>query len=267
MQLVTRAQWGAPPTTPAAVMTSALGVKIHWIGGPYTTREHAQCAAKVREIRAEHLANKVNRWVDIAYNHLVCQHGYVFEGRGTGHESGANGNQPLNRAHYAVCAIVGTNETPTPELLGGLRDAIELHQAHGAQTEVLGHQDGYNTDCPGDVLEAWVRRGAPRPGSTSTPAPKPAPPAKSTRPPAPPYGAYDGHPLIDPTHSDRARMWQAYMAWRGWRIVVDGWYGEKSAAVCRAFQTECRDQGAGVGAIDGVVGPRTWAMTQNKPLT
>jgi hypothetical protein len=102
-----------------------------------------------------------------------------------------------------------------------------------------------------------------------------APPAKPTPPPTPPktthpapaYAAYDGRPISDFTATERARMWQAYMAWRGWPITVDGRYGPASAAVCRAFQTECNAQGTPVGKVDGVIGPRTWAATQSKPLT
>lgn len=254
MQLVTRAQWGAPATTPATGLPTAQGVKVHWIGGPYTTPDHARCAAKVREIRAEHLADKVNNWVDIAYNFLACGHGYVFEGRGLRKQSGANGNQALNRAHYAVCAIVGTEETAGPALLTGLRDAVDHLRANGAGGEILGHRDGYSTECPGDALYRWVHQGAPRPGGEGGRA-------------APPYAAYDGRPLRNPTESDRVRMWQAYMAWRGWRITADGRYGDASEAVCRGFQAECNAQGYPVGAVDGVVGARTWDMTQRKPVT
>lgn len=257
MQLVTRAQWGAPPTTPAAVMTHAEGTKVHWIGGPYTTPDHAHCAAKVREIRAEHLANKVNKWVDIAYNYLACGHGYVFEGRGAGRESGANGNQPLNLAHYAVCAIVGTGETPSPALLTAIRDAIDHLRAHGAGSEVLGHRDGHATDCPGDVLYAWVHRGAPRPGGTTTtpaPQPVPAPPAKAAAPKfVESLHRGDSGPLVE--------QWQQRMRDRGWRLVVDGRFGPATEATARAFQTEKRL------TVDGVVGPITWAAAWTAPIT
>ncbi|MEU9048365.1 peptidoglycan-binding protein [Kitasatospora sp. NPDC048343] len=160
---VPRSQWGAPPTA-AAVLTSARGVKVHWIGGEYSTPDHGLCAQEVRAIRQEHLSNPRENWVDIAYNALVCGHGYVFEGRGIHRRSGANGNTQLNTDHYAVCAIVGIHEADSPALLTGLRDAIDWLQQNGAGGEILGHQDGYATDCPGDALENWVRSGAPRPG-------------------------------------------------------------------------------------------------------
>jgi peptidoglycan hydrolase-like protein with peptidoglycan-binding domain len=100
-------------------------------------------------------------------------------------------------------------------------------------------------------------------------APTPAPPTPAPPPstPAPAYATYDGHLIVNFTASDRVRMWQAYMAWRGWTITVDGDYGPKSEAVCRAFQTECNAQGYSVGDVDGKLGARTWAMTKTKPRT
>ncbi|WP_035800673.1 peptidoglycan recognition protein family protein [Kitasatospora mediocidica] len=263
MQFVTRAQWGAPSTTPAADLPSAQGVKVHWIGGPYSTPDHSECAAEVRSIRQEHLSNPTEGWVDIAYNLLVCGHGYVFEGRGAGKESGANGDQALNRADYAVCAIVGTDEQDSASLLNGLRDAIEYLQQNGAGGEILGHRDGYNTDCPGDALYAWVHSGAPRPGGSvpSQPVTPPAPPAPA---PAAGYPAWPGEYLRVQTpmlHDGNVQTWQRQMAQRGWSITADGWYGPASASVCRQFQQE-KNLG-----VDGVVGPQTWDAAWTAPVT
>ncbi|MFB7411448.1 hypothetical protein ACFCZ2_30140 [Streptomyces sp. NPDC056202] len=41
---------------------------------------HADCAAQVRGIQAFHMDS--NGWSDIAYSHLACVHGYLFQGRG-----------------------------------------------------------------------------------------------------------------------------------------------------------------------------------------
>jgi hypothetical protein len=97
------------------------------------------------------------------------------------------------------------------------------------------------------------------------PTPVPAP-TKTTHP-APAYASYDGRPISNFTATERVRMWQGYMAWRGWPITVDGRYGAKSEAVCRTFQAECNAQGTPVGKVDGVIGPLTWAATKSKPLT
>lgn len=262
MQFVTRAQWGAPPTTPAADMPTAKGVKVHWIGGPYTTPDHAQCAAEVRAIRSEHLSDPKQGWVDIAYNLLICGHGFVFEGRGIRRESGANGDQPLNLAHYAVCAIVGTAEADSPALLQGIGDAIGYLRANGAGPEVLGHRDGYNTDCPGDALYALVHSG--RWSTTPAPGPTPAPGAT----PPPPGPAYAGRVLVDYTEGGDVRAWQTYMhdvrRWTG--LTVDGEYGQQSAAVCAAFQRDSTAHGYPLKA-DGEAGPKTWQVMLTRPIT
>ncbi|MEW2635271.1 peptidoglycan-binding protein [Streptomyces sp. NPDC048389] len=165
MKLVRRSAWGAPASSPAAPLPRARGVKVHWLGGPYAVGVHSGCAAKVRAIRAAHLAHATENYIDIAYNAIACPHGHVFEGRGAGRRSGANGNLTLNTGHYAVLALHGTTTGPPGDmLLHALADAIGWLQAEGAGDEVLGHRDGHNTQCPGDDLYAWVRAGAPRPG-------------------------------------------------------------------------------------------------------
>ncbi|MEU4296334.1 GH25 family lysozyme [Kitasatospora aureofaciens] len=170
---VTRDQWGAAaPTGAYTPMTGALGVKVHYLGSPYTFGDHSTCPAYVRKIQAQHMADPVQHWVDIAYNELVCEHGYRFEGRGHGVRSGANGDQALNAQHYAICALLGSSGStvPTDAQLQGLRDAIEDYQHNAAAgPEIRGHRDGYSTDCPGDALYAWVQAGAPRPEETDMP--------------------------------------------------------------------------------------------------
>lgn len=85
---------------------------------------------------------------------------------------------------------------------------------------------------------------------------KPKPPSTS----APPWpGRYLRQPPI--MRGDDVRRWQARMAERGWRITVDGAYGPESERVCRAFQAEKGLE------VDGIVGPKTWRMTWEAPIT
>lgn len=172
MKFVKREQWGAPAGSPAAYIGSTRGVKVHYLGSPYGRRAHSGCDDAVRAIRSEHLNHPTEDYVDIAYNALVCEHGYVFEGRGAHRKTGANGNSTLNAQHYAVCALLGSSgfTEPTDAMLGGIRDAIEwLRSAGDAGNEIKGHRDGFPTACPGDPLYAWVRKGAPRPKETQLP--------------------------------------------------------------------------------------------------
>jgi peptidoglycan hydrolase-like protein with peptidoglycan-binding domain len=50
------------------------------------------------------------------------------------------------------------------------------------------------------------------------------------------------------------------MAFRGWRIGVDGVYGRHSEAVARRFQ---RNKGL---LVDGIVGRQTWTAAWRLPV-
>lgn len=174
MKLVTRPDLGWPASA-APTQTTAKGVKVHYEGTDVSRdllTDHVLCIAEWKAIRASHLANKEENYSDIAYNYGACPHGYLLEGRGIGKRTGANGNQPLNRAHYAICGLVGSEglTQPTDAMLGALRDGIELLREHGAGSEIHGHRDGYATECPGGPLYAWVQKGAPRPGASTPPS-------------------------------------------------------------------------------------------------
>jgi hypothetical protein len=179
LRLVTRAEWGARPwrepngSTPYA--GPRRGVKVHYLGEPYAFGDHSTCPAYVRKLQASHMDG--NGWSDIGYSFVVCEHGFVFEGRGLARRNSANGDTGLNEAHYAVCLLLGSSGStvPTAEQLHGGRDAIELCQQQGpAGPEIKGHRDGYSTDCPGGPAYAWVRAGAPRPTTTAPNAPAPS---------------------------------------------------------------------------------------------
>jgi hypothetical protein len=75
---------------------------------------------------------------------------------------------------------------------------------------------------------------------------------------APPF---PGRVLERGVKGDDVRTWQARMAERGWKIAVDGDFGPGSDDVCRKFQAE-----KGL-AVDGKVGPQTWAATWSAPVT
>ncbi|MEU9654185.1 peptidoglycan-binding protein [Streptomyces sp. NPDC048110] len=176
MKLVTRSNWGARPSRyDLAYIASTGGVKMHY-EGTYVPKSlaaadaHSSCAGRMRDLQASHLANRVEDYSDIAYNAVVCPHGSVFEGRGPHRKTGANGNQALNAADYAVCAMLGNSGlvAPPDAMLDGLVDAINwLRNSGSAGKRIGGHRDGYATACPGDRLYAWVQDGAHRPDGSS----------------------------------------------------------------------------------------------------
>ncbi|MFE3451899.1 peptidoglycan-binding protein [Nonomuraea sp. NPDC059194] len=183
--------------------------------------------------------------------YIGCPHRMVFEGRGAHHLPAANG-AGLNSGHYAVLGLVGNAGLVQPPdgVLHAVLDAIQHLRDEGeAGREIKGHRDGFNTDCPGDSLYRWVRRGAPRPGGQEPPTPPQAP-------------AFPGRLLRFPPvmRGEDVRTWQRQMNKRGWNIGVDGAYGSDSRDVCRRFQ---RNQGI---ADDGIVGPVTWRLAWEAPL-
>ncbi|WP_223167675.1 peptidoglycan-binding protein [Nonomuraea sp. SYSU D8015] len=186
-------------------------------------------------------------------SYIACPHRKVFEGRGLHHLPAANG-PGLNAGHYAVLGLVGNAGLVQPPdgLLHGILDAVQYVRDRGhAGREIKGHRDGYATDCPGEPLYAWVRRGAPRPGGSAPPPPRPV---------APPFpGRLLKYPPV--MRGEDVRTWQRQMRARGWDVAVDGAYGAESRDVCRRFQ---REQGV---ADDGIVGPVTWRLAWEAPVS
>ncbi|HEX4817005.1 MAG TPA: N-acetylmuramoyl-L-alanine amidase [Nonomuraea sp.] len=254
IDLVRRREWQArAPRGTYTQLESTKGVKVHYTGGrvaPSLVDDHDQCAELVRSIQGYHMDG--NGWIDIGYSYIACPHRKVFEGRGLHHLPAANG-PGLNAGHYAVLGLVGNSGLVQPPdgVLHAILDAIQYLRDHGhAGREIKGHRDGYATDCPGDALYAWVRRGAPRPDG-----PPPAP-----GPDAPPFpGRLLTYPPV--TRGEDVRTWQRQMRTRSWQLAVDGAYGPESQEVCRRFQ---RQQGI---AADGIVGPMTWRLTWEAPIT
>jgi len=252
MKWVSRAELGWPASAAPDQLT-ALGVKIHYEGSPVSNDTHAECVAEVKAIRKSHLANTAEGYSDIAYNLLVCKHGYVFEGRGKRKRTGANGNQDLNRAHYAVCALLGSSGdvTPTPEMIEGLKDAIAYMRTYGAGKEIKGHRDGYATACPGEPLYALVKGGKLEPGVPVPPKPRPVP--------KPVYAPFPGtsffrlgkkHPLITEMGKALVRA--------GYKGYASGPGPEFTRADIKAYAWWQRKLGYSGSGADGYPGKTSW---------
>jgi hypothetical protein len=110
-----------------------------------------------------------------------------------------------------------------------------------------GHSDP-GSNWPLDKVLEWAG------GSTST-----APPPSGGGSAPPLHVDYFGQ-SHNSTCGD-VRTWQDKMRSRGWSIAVDQIYGPASESICRQFQGE-----KGL-AVDGLVGPQTWATTWTAPVT
>lgn len=280
MKLVSRSAWGARASKYTLVyIASTKGVKVHYEGTAVPASladsdSHGQCAGRMRAIQASHLANTKENYSDIAYNFVVCPHGYVYEGRGLHRQTAANGNQTLNKGHYAVCAMLGNSGyvTPTAAQLGGICDAIDLLQSKGsAGSEIKGHRDGLATACPGDKLYAWVQKGAPRPsGSVPTnPTTPPATPSKPTGTKGT-LGAWPGSPPVKYGSTNgsvqklQLRLRNALGATQAAKLNPNGatgYYGDETKAMAKyALRNHPETWDAGEKSHDGLVGSKSWAV-------
>lgn len=118
---------------------------------------HRKCVTIWRNWQATHM-DKQNG-LDIFYNSGVCPHGYRFEGRGPGVETGANGTRIGNQSSYAIVYIAGLGDPFTDEAKRALLD----EQTRYGATFRYGHSDWKKTACPGPDRLAWVRAGCPPP--------------------------------------------------------------------------------------------------------
>lgn len=63
------------------------------------------------------------------------------------------------------------------------------------------------------------------------------------------------------SYRESLRKWQQRMADRGWRITVDGLYGDNTRFIALEFQ---REKGL---TADGLIGPATWSAAWTAPIT
>lgn len=191
MALIRRAEWGARPPKRVSNNISPSSATAHW-GGPSPWRghhftDHNHCYTIVRSYQNFHMDGR--GWSDIAYTGLPCPHGYVFEGRGPGVRSAANGTNSGNFNSYALCYIGGEGDPLTEAgkqayLEGARWLGVPLNKVHG---------DWKATGCPGPEITAWVKAGTPIQGKPVPPPSKPPPP----KPPEPTVPETIDHTGVD----------------------------------------------------------------------
>lgn len=129
---------------------------MHWFAIPRARPNHSECDDLLRSVQRAHQQGEFN---DIAYNHGVCIHGTLYELRGFGVQTGANGTSASNRDYAAVVAMMGTGDKPTPAVYAGLKDLIRAWRVKGAGHQVRTHGSITGSQCPGPEITAWVKAG------------------------------------------------------------------------------------------------------------
>lgn len=153
--LVTRKEWGArrPKETTALRPDAVRYLVVHYSASDADERAlHKNCAARVRGMQTYHM--DVKGWNDIAYNWVVCKHGYIFRGRGWAIRSAATGK--ANGFTVAVCFL--GNDTPKRSDPGSkgfaaIKEVWRFVVRNGPKVAgARGHRDFMSTACPGDEL-------------------------------------------------------------------------------------------------------------------
>lgn len=157
MKFVYRGQWGARPPKCVNQLPPIDGIAYHYTASNADEQaSHRNCAARVRAVQAYHMDTQ--GWCDIAYNWLVCKHGYVYQGRGQ-HRSGATGN--ANDHTVAIC-FLGDDTAGRDDLTNEGRQALvdatrHVHRVlRKPSLTYKGHRDYMSTSCPGDQIHAFV---------------------------------------------------------------------------------------------------------------
>lgn len=176
MHIVTREEWGARDRRSSTPLTgkAVLGMGVHYSGALAERKDdHSGCDEIVRSIQNFHMDGQ--RWADIAYNWLVCCHGYVFEGRGWDVRSAANGTNDANDHYFGVC-FLGGDKADRDDVTKLGRDAIRSVAQECDNRYVFGnlnkgHRDFKATACPGNELYEWVKAGMPMDAADPLPFP------------------------------------------------------------------------------------------------
>lgn len=241
MKQITRAEWGARSPKRRTTASLAAESTAHWNGPTITVRgattwDHSRCAGLVRGIQNFHM--DARDWSDIAYNYLVCPHGYTFEGRGLNVINGANGTNSGNRSSHAICVLAGEgNPFPLAEK-SGFRSTVKHIADHTvAPDRCKGHRDHKSTACPGDLRYSWVHAGMPISGTVPPPPPK-------------------GDPILKlGSKGEAVREVQIIIRnHAGGNIEVDGIFGPNTEKRVKDVQRFFNMP------VDGIVGPKTWGI-------
>jgi len=157
VNVITRDMWGAKPNkTPFSKLGEVKGLVVHWSAYPIAVGNQAEMD-QVKKIQELHQVDR--GWNDIAYNFLVGDTGQIYEGRGWGNRSAAQGGNSrekinFNNKHYvAVCWLGGINATdkPSDKAIESVKWLYE--QVKG---ELRPHSSFKQTACPGDAWRQWI---------------------------------------------------------------------------------------------------------------
>ena len=157
MNIIKRSDWGAKSQkSKFTSIGDVKGLVVHWSAYPKALSIDEEMA-QVRQIQALHQNDR--GWNDIAYNFCVGDSGNLYEARGLGVRSAAQGGNTRqeinynNRHYYAVCWLGGSNpeDQPSKEAVAAVKQLWK--EIDG---ELRPHSSFKSTNCPGDSWRKWI---------------------------------------------------------------------------------------------------------------
>jgi hypothetical protein len=162
VKIISRDEWGAKPNkTKFSSLGEVKGLVVHWSAYPIAVGNMAEIS-QIKTIQRLHQEDR--GWNDIAYNFLVGDTGQIYEGRGWGNRSAAQGGNSrqeinYNNKHYvAVCWLGGKQPTDKPSDKA-IKSVKWLYEQVGG--ELRPHSSFKQTACPGDAWRQHIIEGLP----------------------------------------------------------------------------------------------------------
>ena len=161
MNVISRATWGAAPPKETVPIGTVLGWVVHWVGGDRmnaapTLNQSLALMLSLQAAAFRGLHGDV--YFDIEYNFAIDPAGRIFEGRGWGIESGANGTSDANGHYLSVVYLAG----PGVPLTAAAKNAFLWLTQEGARRyptceAVIPHDrvPSDSTGCPGPDLTPY----------------------------------------------------------------------------------------------------------------
>jgi hypothetical protein len=169
MTTITRADWRAR-SAPAAEPLNAsevIGLAFHWPAMSKPLYGVAAVSAALRNWQAYHM--DTHGWRDIGYQIAVDQDGNRYILRGLDGQSGANGDEDVNRRYGAVLLVLAPGEHPSAAMMREVHAVVRDHRRLFPKSRLLvGHNDvrPEATACPGPVVMRLLGEGAFNPPPT-----------------------------------------------------------------------------------------------------
>lgn len=162
MSTFTRTDWGARPPVDTTPMTASevVGLAIHWPGMESPIHGTDAVERALRGWQNDHM--DIRGWDDIAYNEAVDQGGNLYQLRGFGHRSAANGDTATNTAYSALLLILAPGEAPSAAMIATVRTRVAAHRKLFPSSRLIVPHSKIRpsgTICPGDVVRAAISAG------------------------------------------------------------------------------------------------------------